>query len=282
VYIDKDCKVQQRTYSWCNPSRSCMFIDNPVQTGFSYQVNSSGVNDPNNIEYTRTSRDASIQMLNILQQFFKIFPEVAPSPFWITGESYGGNYCPNLAKVILDNPQAGINLVGISVGDPVMNSIVQWPTYADTLYGMGLVNIAQREHVREVMAQGVQAMLTQGCKQGFDFWNSVWNDNGEAPTPFYYQQYSGSSTTYEQLLVNDPASMSWSINWLATSQVQKAMHFGRSPANQQNEGGPVYDTMVQSGDFCQNSSDIFGDLLVSNCLGVVRFSHLFQSGQVRH
>ena len=265
-------RVQQRTYSWCNPARSCMFIDNPVQTGFSYQVNSSGINDPNNIEYTRTSRDAALQMLNILQQFFKVFPEVQASPFWITGESYGGNYVPNLAKVILDNPSAGVNLRGISVGDPVMNSIVQWPTYADTLYGMGLVNIAQREHIRSVMAQGVQAMLTQGCKQGFDFWNSVWNDNGEAPSPFYYQQYSGSSTTYEQLLVNDPVSMAWSINWLGTSQVQRAMHFGRSPANQQNEGGPVYDTMVQSGDFCQNSSDIFGDLLVKYGIHVQIYS----------
>ncbi len=82
IYIDKNCKPQTRTYSWCNPSRSCMFIDNPVQTGFSFQVNASGVNDPKNIEYTRTSRDASIQMLNILQQFFKIFPEVSSSPFW--------------------------------------------------------------------------------------------------------------------------------------------------------------------------------------------------------
>lgn len=61
-----------------------------MQTGFSYQVNASGQNDPNNIEYTRTSADAAKQMVVLLRQFFKIFPEVAASPFWITGESYGG------------------------------------------------------------------------------------------------------------------------------------------------------------------------------------------------
>lgn len=122
-------------------------------------------------------------------------------------------------QTILDTPSAQINLQGISVGDPVMNSVVQWPTYADTLYGMGLVNLLQREQIRSIMNQGVQALQTGTCKQAFDFWNSVWNDNGELPNPFYYQKFSGSSTTYEQLLVNDPESMAWSTNWLATSQV---------------------------------------------------------------
>ena len=54
--------------------------------------------------------------------------------------------------------------------------------------------------------------------------------------------------------------MSWSINWLGTNQVAKAMHYGGSPSNQQAEGGPIYDTMVDSGDFCQNSSDIYAAL----------------------
>merc|ERR1711991_741751 len=99
----------------------------------------------------------------------------------------GGQYVPNLALQIIESG-AAINLKGVSVGDPVMNQVHQWPTYADTLYGMGLVSIAQREKIRSVLAQGVTAMVTDSCKAGFDFWNSVWNDTGEAPAPFYYKQ----------------------------------------------------------------------------------------------
>lgn len=167
---------------------------------------------------------------------------------------------------------SSINLVGISVGDPVMNSVVQWPTYGSTLYGMGLVNLQQKNLIDSQMQKGVKAMLTQSCKAGFDFWNSVWNDNGEAPFPFYYQQFSGSSTTYEQLLVSDPESMAWSGYWLSLSQVQQAMHYGGTPVNQQNEGGPIYDTMVESGDFCQNSSDIYAELLTEYGIDVQIYS----------
>ncbi len=187
------------------------------------------------------------------------------------------------------------------MGDPVLNSFVQWPTYGSTLYGMvrmashtvscvhssaaerlfqGLVNLPQRDHIDSIMASGVQAIAKESCKAGyasampqihkqtvfcfsvsltstrmrrFDFWNSVWNDNGEAPSPFYYQQYSGSNTTYEQLLTVDPPSQAWSGNWLGLPQVQTALHYYGVPNDQQNEGGQVYDTMVASGDFCQNS-----------------------------
>lgn len=93
-----------------------------------------------------------------------------------------------------------INLQGVSVGDPVMNSIVQWPTYAGTLYGMGLINLQQKAFIGSVMEKGVNAMLTSTCRTAFEYWNSVWNDNGERPEPFYYKKFSGSSTTYEQLL----------------------------------------------------------------------------------
>lgn len=271
-FIDGDCKIQYNQYTWC-ATRSCIFIDNPVMTGFSYQLNATGQFDPSNIEYTRTSHDAAVQIRILLDQFFLVFPEVSKVPFWVTGESYGGNYVPNVAKVVLDTNKPGrfINLQGVSVGDPVMNSNVQWPTYADTLYGMGLVNIAQREQIRSIMASGVQA-LSRSCKEAFDYWNLVWNDNGEAPQPFYYQAFSGSSTTYEQLLFQDPISMSWSTDWLATNQVARAMHYGNSPANQQNEGGPVYDTMVESGDFCQNSTDIYAELLTSYGINVQIYS----------
>lgn len=104
----------------------------------------------------KTSQDAAFQIRGLLDQFFLVWPEHKASPFWVTGESYGGNYCSNVAQTILktNSPGKTINLVGVSVGDPVMNSYAQWPTYGSTLYGMGLINIPQRTLIDGIMAQG--------------------------------------------------------------------------------------------------------------------------------
>lgn len=62
-----DCTLGIRCNSWC-VHHSCIFIDQPVQTGFSFQTNATGGYDPDNVEYTRTSRDAALQLRNLLDQ----------------------------------------------------------------------------------------------------------------------------------------------------------------------------------------------------------------------
>ena len=49
------------------------------------------------------------------------FPALAANPFYITGESYAGVYCPTLAAEIVRGNAAGkppIHLAGMAVGDP--------------------------------------------------------------------------------------------------------------------------------------------------------------------
>ena len=40
-------------------------------------------------------------MYIFFQQFFKMFPQYADLPFFITGESYGGHYVPAIASRIV-------------------------------------------------------------------------------------------------------------------------------------------------------------------------------------
>ena len=51
-----------------------------------------------------------------------MFPEFKVNPFYITGESYGGKYCPELASLVLDGIQNGstpwLNMKGVMVGNP--------------------------------------------------------------------------------------------------------------------------------------------------------------------
>ena len=56
-----------------------------------------------------------------LQAFFKAFPELASNDLYLTGESYAGQYVPNIANWILTESEGALdtplNLKGIAVGN---------------------------------------------------------------------------------------------------------------------------------------------------------------------
>ena len=92
--------------------------------------------------------------------------EVRNAPLTITGESYGGLYTPNLGYIIaqhnLKEDAAPINFAGLAVGDPCINWAVQMPTYPDTMYGMGVIMMDEREELRQIMNKSV-SQLNQNC-----------------------------------------------------------------------------------------------------------------------
>eukprot|EP01059_Diplonema_ambulator_P008992 TRINITY_DN1875_c1_g4_i1.p1 TRINITY_DN1875_c1_g4~~TRINITY_DN1875_c1_g4_i1.p1 ORF type:complete len:521 (+),score=189.22 TRINITY_DN1875_c1_g4_i1:44-1606(+) len=263
-YADQNLDLQERCYSWCKDT-SCLFIDQPAQTGFSYQLNASGEFDPKNIEYTRTSVDATKQLYEVLQQLFTVFPEFLPAPFIVTGESYGGLYTSNMAYTIEQyNTKPGnkkINLKGVSVGDPIINNKYQWPTYGNTLYGMGVIMLDERQIIDNIMQNGINALETN-CTQAFQYWNSVWNDDGGGGYPGLYYQFTGSSMTEDVLLGEEPEGFTWYQDFMKKPDVAAAMHYEGIPGASFAEGGEVYHTMVNSGDFCMNSSWIFATLFL--------------------
>ena len=112
-------------------------------TGFSFQTNSSGSpNDGKNIEYTRTSSQATEQVYQVLQQFLHIWPDLQAQPYYVQGVSYAGMYVPWMAWTVwqhnlaLKSGVVHVNLRGMAVGDPVMDNAYQYPTYANTLHAM--------------------------------------------------------------------------------------------------------------------------------------------------
>lgn len=55
-------------------------------------------------------------------------------------------------------------------------------------------------------------------------------------------------------------------------KTQARLHAANTPVNDQAEGGPIYNTMVASGDFCANSTDLFALLLVKYGIHVQIYS----------
>ena len=89
-----------------------LFLESPAGVGFSY---SNTTSDYNNTGDSSTATDAYNFLINWLERF----PEYKSRDFFITGESYGGHYIPQLANTILSNNKITnapvINLKGVAV-----------------------------------------------------------------------------------------------------------------------------------------------------------------------
>uniref|UniRef100_A0A1B0DJ25 Carboxypeptidase n=2 Tax=Phlebotomus papatasi TaxID=29031 RepID=A0A1B0DJ25_PHLPP len=77
----KSGKVAPRKYSW-HHNHHLIYFDNPVGTGFSFTDDDKG--------YSTNENEVGINLYEALRQFFIIFSDIQPNPFWVTGESYGG------------------------------------------------------------------------------------------------------------------------------------------------------------------------------------------------
>lgn len=100
-------------YAW-NRIANVLYVEAPVGVGFSYSDVS--------LEYITNDNKTAAQNYEFLLNWFEAFPEYQANDFWITGESYAGKYCPQLAAQVLDGIEAGntpwLNMKGIMVGNP--------------------------------------------------------------------------------------------------------------------------------------------------------------------
>ncbi|KAK3446540.1 hypothetical protein EUGRSUZ_A02221 [Eucalyptus grandis] len=90
-----------------------LYLESPAGVGFSYSTNQSfykGITD--NI----TAQDNLV----FLQRWFTKYPQYEGRDFFITGESYGGHYVPELARLIVQS-KVEINLKGIAIGNPLLD-----------------------------------------------------------------------------------------------------------------------------------------------------------------
>ena len=89
-----------------------IFLESPAGVGFSYSNTTSDYEESGD---SKTAEDAYIFLVNWLERF----PEYKGHSFFLTGESYGGHYIPQLANTILSNNKIRnttmINLKGVAV-----------------------------------------------------------------------------------------------------------------------------------------------------------------------
>jgi len=100
-------------YSW-NRIANVVYLEMPTGVGF------SSSRDP--AAYTNiTDEQSAIESHTFLRRFFEVFSDFKSNPFYVTGESYGGHYVPNLSEKLLDD-DLGLDVKGFLIGNPGINS----------------------------------------------------------------------------------------------------------------------------------------------------------------
>ena len=124
-WVNEDGNLEMNPSSW-NSNASVLFLDQPVNVGFSY----SGSQVTNTVA-------AGKDVYALLTLFFEQFPQYAKQDFHISGESYAGHYIPVFAAEILAHKKRNINLQSILIGNGLTDGLTQYAYYKPMACGDG-------------------------------------------------------------------------------------------------------------------------------------------------
>lgn len=120
-----DLKPVRNPYSW-NNNASVIYIDQPVNTGFSYSKS--------NVD---TSLAAAKDLASLLTLFFTKFPEYSTQDFHISGQSYAGHWIPSTGSEIVTKNYTKINLKSLLIGNGLSDPLSQYKHYRPMACGEG-------------------------------------------------------------------------------------------------------------------------------------------------
>ncbi|KAI3889818.1 hypothetical protein MKX03_033856 [Papaver bracteatum] len=190
-------------YSW-NNAANVIFLESPAGVGFSYSNTTSDYNLSGD-ERTR-------------------FPEYKTRDFFLAGESYAGNYVPQLAQLILHNNkitnQTIINLKGIAIGNAYVDFETNYTGMYDFFWTHSLISDEANQGIGLYCNFASPYTITEKCK---DFLGQA--DIGDI---FIYDIYAplcpSSPSSAPPAGIFDPCSVQYIDYYLNIPEVQKALH----------------------------------------------------------
>jgi len=213
-------------YTWTQQF-SMVWMDNPVGAGWSFTESNQG--------YSTNEDDVADNLYSAVTQFFQLFPDLKDNDFYITGESYGGKYIPSLGYKIYNmnaNPNNQyVNLVGLSIGDGLMDPLTQTQGYADLLYQLGLVDEQERTegHVYE---QTIQTLIMQlNYTSAFYVFDQYLNGDFWTYGTYYFNVTG--LTSYDNFLTPTYPPNPY-VEYLNLASTRNSIHTGNYPYNDYN------------------------------------------------
>lgn len=156
-------------YSW-NTRANIIYIDQPVNTGFSYTDDESDAGP-------LTEREIAANLFEFMQQFLAENPHFSHSPFFIAGESYGGHFVPALAAHIVranDEQRDGdrpIHLRGIAIGNGLVDARSQYSSYSSFAFDHGMISPQQHQSM-VAMLPGCLALIERCSQNSTQGWKA--------------------------------------------------------------------------------------------------------------
>jgi len=115
-----------------------------------------------------------------MQRFYQLYPQYANSPFYITGESYGGHYVPAFAAhVVAQNiAKAGtyIPLQGVAIGNGWVDPLRQAGSYAPFAFANGLIDQNALNKANQDYIQCAKDINSKQYQNAFFSCNQVFSD----------------------------------------------------------------------------------------------------------
>lgn len=135
-HFSQDGVVSLNPYSW-NTVANMLYVEIPAGVGFSY---SDIPEDTVDVGDEETAADNLI----VVEEFFKRFPARLGNDFFISSESYGGHYIPQLAKKIIERmgtPGFHIRFKGFLVGNPWVDPFTNDVAQVRSFFQHGLISL---------------------------------------------------------------------------------------------------------------------------------------------
>ncbi|XP_050439182.1 venom serine carboxypeptidase-like [Adelges cooleyi] len=214
-YKDENFTITENPMSW-HSNNSLLFIDSPVGTGFSFTDHNDG--------YATNFSSAGEQLFEALMQFYIMFPEQRPSPFYIMAESYGGKFALSLASLMHNNKRsADVKISGIVIGNGFLDPETML-CYGDFFYQVGLVDNITRHDIMKLESQGKKAIHEKHYVDAFYAWSGIMSTFIEqAQFASLYNIINGDTFPWNSTNTADDVSY---IDMLQTAESRRALHIG--------------------------------------------------------
>uniref|UniRef100_K4A7T5 Carboxypeptidase n=1 Tax=Setaria italica TaxID=4555 RepID=K4A7T5_SETIT len=219
-FVNRDNKTLSRNkYAWNNVA-NMLFLESPAGVGFSY---SNRTSDYNNTGDRSTTADAYTFLINWLERF----PEYKGHSFFITGESYGGHYIPQLANTILSNNKimniTMINLKGIAIGNAYLNDDTNTRATIDYYWTHAMISKETHKAVQENCS--FNGTYTGLCRTAIEAAN---NEKGLIDQSNIYASFCWDASAPRQhhasVTNTDPCASYYMRSYLNRQEVQRAFH----------------------------------------------------------
>ncbi|CAN6294876.1 unnamed protein product [Urochloa humidicola] len=219
-FVNRDNKtLSTNKYAWNNVA-NMLFHESPAGVCFSY---SNRTSDYNNTGDKRTAADAYTFLINWLERF----PEYKGHSFFITGESYGGHYIPQLANTILSNNKimniTMINLKGVAIGNAYLDDDTNTRATIDYYWTHAMISKETHKAIQENCSfNGTYKGL---CRTAIEAAN---NEKGLIDQSNIYASFCWDASAPQQhhasVTNTDPCASYYMLSYLNRQEVQRAFH----------------------------------------------------------